>query len=182
MCGSDGHPLPCAGTRQRLTRGPHMSARPRDRLLRRQVTVGPTLSLCRVPRDCAHGKEHAAVPTNAVWSLPCAAHGKDVAVCKAGFAVCTWHTAKSLSPVVLACMFSIRSALSAFICTSHGLSFPPRYVNLCKVSNTVITSLRCACLNKSTVRIVFVDSCNKKHENHCIVFKLHVHVCLYYMY
>ena len=40
------------------------------------------------------------MPTNVVWSLPCVAHGKDVAVCKAGFAVCTWHTAKTVSPVV----------------------------------------------------------------------------------
>ena len=33
-------------------------------------------------------------------SLPCAAHGKDFAVCFGHFAVCLRHTAKLLSPVV----------------------------------------------------------------------------------
>ena len=64
------------------------------------MTVGPTQSLYRVPRDYAHGKEIIAVADCAVYSLPCAAHGKDVAVCKYVFAVCRGHTATRLSPVV----------------------------------------------------------------------------------
>ena len=35
-----------------------------------------------------------------MWSLPCIAHDKDFAVWKMVFAVCNWHTANFVSPVV----------------------------------------------------------------------------------
>jgi len=48
-----------------------------------------------------HGKEGLCHRLVAVGLLPCATHGKAFAVCKPGFAVCFWHTANSLCPVVV---------------------------------------------------------------------------------
>jgi len=49
----------------------------------------------------AHCKEGLCRRLVAVGLLLCATHGKAFAVCKPGFAVCFWHTANSLCPVVV---------------------------------------------------------------------------------
>ena len=48
----------------------------------------------------AHGKVALCRPLYAVRGLSCVTHGKYFAVCKPAFAVCLWHTANDLRPVV----------------------------------------------------------------------------------
>jgi len=60
-----------------------------------------TAKLLPCARYIAHGKGALCRRLFAVCPLPCAAHGKPFAVGFWGFAVCPWHTAKGLSPVVM---------------------------------------------------------------------------------
>ena len=51
-------------------------------------------------RYLAHDKEDLCRPMYAVGTLPCVTHGKSFAVREPAFAVCLWHTANVLFPVV----------------------------------------------------------------------------------
>ena len=67
----------------------------------RRVSLSPTANSLSSARELAHGKEALCRPLVAVSILPCVTHGKVFAVSEPAFAVCLWHTANALRPVVL---------------------------------------------------------------------------------
>jgi len=87
------HSLPCAWARAHGKEVFHVA-------LRLPTLFCRVWSIAHGKIDLAHGKVALCRPLYAVRGLPCVTHGKYFAVCKPAFAVCLWHTANDLRPVV----------------------------------------------------------------------------------
>ena len=92
--------LPCVkalGTRQSAC----ATVSCRHRLFFAECRVMHTAKVLPCARQKTHGKEGLCQRLVAVGLLPCATRGKAFVVCKPGFAVCLWHIANSLCPIVM---------------------------------------------------------------------------------